>query len=142
MVRDDGPDLGHERTLNSLLAVASYSPSTLHATQKVRPENKQRPGSRPSRSPTIALDPLYPDRWRAEQMTIGDRVRFKHPVDRFPHFVVPAGATGEVVTLDEGIAEIRVDDPPEGMEEWENKMQWYGSYGDVLQQLEEDVELI
>ncbi len=75
-------------------------------------------------------------------MTIGDRVRFKHPVDRFPHFVVPAGATGEVVTLDEGIAEIRVDDPPEGMEEWENKMQWYGSYGDVLQQLEEDVELI
>ena len=54
-------------------------------------------------------------------MKVRDRVRFKHPVDRFP-LSIPAGATGELVTLDEEIAEVRVDGNIDGMEEWDGKI--------------------
>lgn len=56
---------------------------------------------------------------------IGSRVRLRHDVDRFPHFVAPAGALGTVVDPPEpdGTA-VRLDEIVEGADDWDNEIHW------------------
>lgn len=55
----------------------------------------------------------------------GDRVWLIHPVDRYPHFVAPANATGTVVdTGDQNVFAVRLDAPVAGAEDWDNQVLW------------------
>ena len=67
-------------------------------------------------------------------LTVGTRVRLRHAVDRFPHFLAPAGATGTVTstpTADPaGTLCVRMDEIIEGAEEWENEIVWSVGDGD------------
>lgn len=58
-------------------------------------------------------------------MEPGTRVRLLSDVDRYPHFVAPAGSTGEVVEYSNDSIRVRLDDDLEGAEEWGNEIQWY-----------------
>jgi len=55
---------------------------------------------------------------------VGSRVRLAHDVDRFPHFVAPAGALGTVVYLDADLLRVRLDETLEGAETWDNEIVW------------------
>ena len=63
---------------------------------------------------------------------IGQRVRLRHDVDRFPHFIAAAGSTGTVVDVagDMSIFAVRLDEPLAGAEEWDNEVHWYIENGD------------
>jgi hypothetical protein len=56
----------------------------------------------------------------------GSRVELVVDVDRYPHFVAPAGSTGTVV--DHGdpqiVLAVRLDEPLAGAEEWDNEVHW------------------
>lgn len=54
-------------------------------------------------------------------------VRLKVDVDRYPHFIAPAGATGTVVDHGDSqmVLAVRLDEYLPGAEEWENEVQWY-----------------
>ena len=59
-------------------------------------------------------------------LAAGDRVELVVDVDRFPHFVAPAGATGVVVDLGDPqiVLAVRLDAPLAGAEEWDNEVHW------------------
>ena len=62
------------------------------------------------------------------RLKIGERVELRHEVERFPHFVVAAGEQGTVSYnhQDEhgGTIAVRMDNPIDGAEEWNNEVQW------------------
>lgn len=60
----------------------------------------------------------------------GDRVRFRHAVDRYPHFQVPEGATGEVTEVEADVFAVTLDDHLDGAETWDNEVHWYPQNGD------------
>jgi hypothetical protein len=73
------------------------------------------------------------------------KVRFKRPVDRFPHFSVPKGATGTLVLLTSTEAAVKLDLPMPGAEEWDNCVYWNESTPDEhcdLAQMNEDLEIV
>ncbi len=53
---------------------------------------------------------------------------FVDAVERYPHFTVPAGATGTVTNSDDDYYAVKVDQPIAGAEEWDNEVIW--SIGD------------
>jgi hypothetical protein len=59
-------------------------------------------------------------------MTVGDRVKLRHDVDRYPHFIARAGSLGTVV--DDGssgvVFSVRLDVKLAGAEEWDNEIHW------------------
>lgn len=59
---------------------------------------------------------------------VGAKVLFIDAVDRYPHFTVPAGATGTVTNSDDDYYAVKVDQPIAGAEEWDNEVIW--SIGD------------
>ena len=62
---------------------------------------------------------------RDDMPTVGQRVTLVHEADRFPHALVPAGATGTVNHVDAGMIGVRLDEHVEGLEEWENDLMFY-----------------
>lgn len=58
-------------------------------------------------------------------MQEGDRVRLRRDVERYPHFTVPEGQTGTVVEASDELIAVRLDEPVEGAEEWDNQLRWY-----------------
>ena len=56
---------------------------------------------------------------------VGQRVRFKHAVDRFPEFSAPAGTTGAVVEVTDAIVVVKADAPIKGAEGWGNCVHFY-----------------
>ena len=58
----------------------------------------------------------------------GERVELRHDVDRYPHFVADAGEHGTVSYTHEdahgGTIAVRMDNPINGAEEWNNEVQW------------------
>lgn len=63
----------------------------------------------------------------------GDRVRLTVEVWRYPHFLVPAGATGTVVDMTDAVPEmfaVRLDEFVPGASEWDNEIHWILEYGD------------
>jgi hypothetical protein len=55
---------------------------------------------------------------------VGARVLFVDQLDRYPHFTVPAGATGIVTQSDLDIYTVKVDQTIPGAEEWNNEVIW------------------
>ena len=73
------------------------------------------------------------------KLKVGDRVMLRRPVERFPHFTAPAGATGEVVHTDDQLLSVRLDENLRGAEEWDNEVQWTN---DDLALAEYDLQVI
>lgn len=63
------------------------------------------------------------------QPTIGDRFVLTRDVDRYPHFVAPAGTKGTVVEVSSDAVTLRMDDLIRGAEEWENEIVWSEDFG-------------
>lgn len=59
--------------------------------------------------------------------TVGERYRVAHEVWRYPHFIVPAGMTGEITCSDEELVALRMDAHIEGARDWDNELHWYPS---------------
>lgn len=52
-------------------------------------------------------------------------VRLTRDVERFPHFIAPAGSIGEVVDIgDRTVFAVRLDEPVAGAEDWSNEVHW------------------
>ena len=64
---------------------------------------------------------------------IGDRVELIVDVDRFPHFVAPAGSTGTVVDVGDSqiVLAVRLDEPVDGAEDWDNEVHWTDGDADL-----------
>lgn len=67
----------------------------------------------------------------------GARVRTLRTIDRFPDFMVAAGAAGVVVQSNDAILRVRMDATIPGAEEWDNEIHWYrGNDEDVAADVE------
>lgn len=63
---------------------------------------------------------------------VGQRVVFLDRVDRYPHFVVPAGATGVLIKYDPTDSiRVRLDYLLPGAEEWRNEVHWTVEADDI-----------
>ncbi|MGN6817015.1 MAG: hypothetical protein ACTHK3_13185 [Solirubrobacterales bacterium] len=61
----------------------------------------------------------------SEQLpSLGSRGRLRRSVDRFPHFVAQAGATGTVTEATDSLIALRLDEFLPGAEEWDNEVCW------------------
>lgn len=65
----------------------------------------------------------------APTLVVGARVRLKEDVDRFPHFIAPAGATGTISGIEAGITWVKMDEHIPGAEEWDNEIQFLHEEG-------------
>ena len=84
---------------------------------------------------------------------LGRRVRLTAIVERFPHFRAEDGRTGEVVTVEPDLIAVRMDEPLDGAEEWDNEIHWFTdgipldpdtnlpAYASVLAEFMNDVEI-
>jgi hypothetical protein len=54
----------------------------------------------------------------------GTRFALSAPVERYPHFAAPAGATGTVVYTDEYVICMHMDEHLLGAETWDNEITW------------------
>ena len=72
-------------------------------------------------------------------MSQGERVRLKRAVDRFPHALVPEGATG-VHVVDQGYHGVMLDDDYPGLNEWANTLWWYCGWDGEEQEFFDDIE--
>lgn len=80
---------------------------------------------------------------------VGQRVRLKHRVDRFPEFSVPAGSTGTINEVTEGLVSVKLDHPVRGAEDFDNCLHFYdattyggGEHPDDWDRFAEQVEFI
>jgi hypothetical protein len=60
----------------------------------------------------------------------GMRLRLRHDVERYPHFIAPAGAVGTVTCVDSDVLCLRLDEHLPGAEEWDNEVVWSIRDGD------------
>jgi hypothetical protein len=77
----------------------------------------------------------------------GSRGRLRRSVDRFPHFVAHAGATGTVTEATDSLIVLRMDVPLPGAEPWDNEVCWTSDDIEAAEQtvaavFYEDVETI
>lgn len=70
-----------------------------------------------------------------ESFKIGDRVRLRHDVDRYPHFIAPADGTGVVESISEDVFSVQMDEFIEGAEDWENCVWWMADCEDPREDL-------
>ncbi|HET9154490.1 MAG TPA: hypothetical protein VFN85_10285 [Solirubrobacterales bacterium] len=84
----------------------------------------------------------------SEQLPVtGSRGRLRRSVDRFPHFVAQAGATGTVTEATDSLIALRLDELQRGAEEWDNEVCWTSDDIEAAEQtvaavFYEDVEII
>jgi hypothetical protein len=86
----------------------------------------------------------------APRLTPGTRVRLRRDVERYPHFIAPAGALGTVldpgeVIYPEDLFLVRMDETIAGAEEWDNAIMWWGEMiidGNLDRMLAEDLERV
>lgn len=57
--------------------------------------------------------------------TVGTRVRLTEDAERFPFFIAPKGGLGTVTMDDQWIYAVKMDEPLDGCEEWDNEVCWY-----------------
>jgi hypothetical protein len=75
--------------------------------------------------PAAAVDAAAAELRRRTCPPAGARVRLLRDVDRYPHFIAPAGALGEVVDVgDPNLFAVRLDQPLPGAETWSNEVHW------------------
>lgn len=73
---------------------------------------------------------------------VGDRVQLTQDVERYPHFIAPAGLTGIVVSLTEVQMSVRLDAPLAGAEAWDNEVHWYDLDHDLGDDPAEDLRKV
>lgn len=78
---------------------------------------------------------------------VGSCGRLRRNVDRFPHFVAHAGATGTVTEATESLIALRIDVPLSGAEAWDNEVCWTSDDIEAADQtvaavFYEDVEIV
>jgi len=61
----------------------------------------------------------------AAAFPVGARVRLNHEIWRYPHFIAEKGLTGVVIEATEELFSVRMDEPLEGAEDWDNELHWY-----------------
>jgi hypothetical protein len=61
---------------------------------------------------------------------IGARFRLVRDVDRYPHFICPAGSCGTVTDTTAGNISLRMDEYLPGAEEWANEILWSDDFGE------------
>jgi len=86
------------------------------------------------------------------KLEIGQRVRLRRNVERFPHFIAGAGLTGTVSYVDAAMVGVKMDEHIDGCEEWDNEVMWYAPHPSLARadegfvglwdDLEEDVEVL
>jgi len=69
----------------------------------------------------------------------GDQVVLARTVERYPHFLAPAGLTGEVVIAELELISVRMDEHLPGAEAWENEIEWGEG---LVDQADEDLEVV
>lgn len=76
-----------------------------------------------------------------ERFPEGTRVRTRGSVERYPHFTVPAGATGTVIDVIPDAVAVKMDRHIPGCEDWSNEVVW--QIEDLLyHDLSDDLEVI
>lgn len=63
------------------------------------------------------------------------RVVLIRDIERYPHFIAVKGRTGVIVVADPDCIAVRLDDPLDGAEEWDNEVHFYSfdaEDGDVV----------
>ena len=58
------------------------------------------------------------------------RVRLTKTIDRYPHFIAPAGATGTVRESSAELLRIHLDEHIPGAEDWDNEVCFYPEDGE------------
>lgn len=56
---------------------------------------------------------------------LGQRVTLLDVVDRYPHARVQPGATGRIVRWEPDLVAVKLDQPVDGLEEWDNCLHWW-----------------
>ncbi|MHB8242799.1 MAG: hypothetical protein ACYDHN_12525 [Solirubrobacteraceae bacterium] len=59
-----------------------------------------------------------------ELPAFGARFRLTEPVERFPHYLAPAGATGTIVEASKHVINLHMDEYLPGAEAWDNEITW------------------
>lgn len=54
----------------------------------------------------------------------GSRWALRQPIEKYPHFTVPAGYTGTIMEADCDLIRLRMDAHIPGCEEWDNEIVW------------------
>lgn len=72
-------------------------------------------------------------------MKAGDRVRLRRDVERYPIFIAKAGSFGTILSIDDQSAIVKMDDPLENGEDWNNSIYWEAEY--TRHEFVDDVEL-
>jgi len=82
-------------------------------------------------------------------LEVGQRVRLRRNVERYPHFIAGAGLTGTVSYVDAAMVGVTMDEHIDGCETWDNEVMWYAphpSLGEgctgMWDDLEGDVEVL
>jgi hypothetical protein len=87
-------------------------------------------------------EPADPYAFVPDAPKVGDRVRLRSDVERYPHFTAPRGMKGTVVTAaaDElhAMIAVRMDEPLPGSEPWQNEIQWSDVHCDPTNNLDAD----
>jgi len=84
----------------------------------------------------------------SEQLpSLGSRGRLRRSVDRFPHLVAQAGATGTVTEATDSLIALRLDELLPDAGEWDNEVCWTSDDIEAADQtvaavFYEDVEII
>jgi hypothetical protein len=68
----------------------------------------------------------------------GDQVVLARAFERDPHFLAPAGLTGEVVIAEPDLISVRMYEQLSGAEAWENEIEWGKG---LVDQAGEDLEV-
>jgi hypothetical protein len=124
----------HEALLQALPAIAEQidiSPAdlkTIHEADEGLSEAPERTQTAPDGTRFEASDDTDQELRDAldEAPPLGTRVEFTRPVERYPHFLVPAGATGVVTRdgTDHHLYSVKLDDRLAGAEDWDNEVIW------------------
>jgi len=80
-------------------------------------------------------------------LQVGQRVRLRRNVERYPHFIAGAGLTGTVSYVDAAMVGVKMDEHIDGCEEWDNEVMWYAAHVsmpgvDDFDGLEDDLEVL
>jgi hypothetical protein len=59
-------------------------------------------------------------------LRVGQRVRLKRDVERFSDFIALKGARGTINELTDFGYSVKMDEPIEGAQYWDNCVLWYG----------------
>ncbi len=67
---------------------------------------------------------------KVNDLVEGKRYRLRHDVERFPFFIAAKGLVGTIDEINDQAVYLKLDAPLDGLEEWDNCIQWVPGDGD------------